>query len=532
MTVVTEPERAAPTTPPSRPPAWQAALAGAVAAGVALAVTELVGALASRGPSLITAVGSRFIDRTAGTLKDVAINLFGTNDKAALITGIVVLSLLAGAILGVASVERRWIGAVGFAAFGAVGVLAGVDTPLTSTVAIVFAALVGSAAGIGVLLWLLRLATRGQAADEPATHVTEDPRVKTPDRRTFLYAAAGTAALAVVATAASRGLRSRRTVSRGTTDVALPSPKTSVPVPASQPFQVDGLSPYITPNADFYRIDTALLVPQVDAASWTVDITGMVDRPLTFSYDDLLGMDLVQQPVTLSCVSNEVGGDLVGNAVWLGVPLPALLERAGVQSGATQIVGRSVDGFTVGFPTDVALDGRVALVAVGMNGEPLPVVHGFPARLVVAGLYGYVSATKWLKEIELTRLEDFDAYWVPRGWAKEAPIKTESRIDVPRGGAALQAGSVNVAGVAWAPTRGISAVELQVDDGPWQPAELGAVASKNTWALWRFVWDATPGDHQLSVRATDDTGATQTAEVRPPPPDGATGYHVRRVTVT
>jgi DMSO/TMAO reductase YedYZ molybdopterin-dependent catalytic subunit len=531
LTIVAEPERAAPTTPPSRSPGWLAALAGAVAAGVALAVTELVGAFASSGPSLITAVGSRFIDQTAGTLKDVAINLFGTNDKAALITGIVVVSLLAGGILGWASAKRRWIGVVGFAVFGVVGVVAGVDTPLTSTAAIIVAAIAGTAAGIATLFWLLRLATPRPAAEQDVAPAAEDPRVKVPDRRTFLAAAAGATALAVVTAAGSRGLRSRRTVSRGRTDVTLPAPKTSVPLPASQPFQVDGLSPYITPNADLYRIDTALLVPQVDAATWKVDITGMVDRPLTFTYDDLLRMDLIEAPVTLSCVSNEVGGDLVGNADWLGVPLPALLDQAGVQPGATQIVGRSVDGFTVGFPTEIALDGRTAMVAVGMNGEPLPVIHGFPARLVVAGLYGYVSATKWLKEIELTRLEDFDAYWVPRGWAKEAPIKTESRIDVPRGGT-LAAGPVTVAGVAWAPTRGISRVEVQVDDGPWHMAELGTVASKNTWALWRLTWDATPGDHRLSVRATDGTGAVQTAEISPPPPDGATGYHVRRVTIT
>ncbi len=241
-----------------------------------------------------------------------------------------------------------------------------------------------------------------------------------------------------------------------TEGVELPEPVKTVPLPASQPFTVPGLSPYVTPNADFYRIDTALFVPRVSADGWSVAVHGMVDHPFELTYDELLAMPMVEEPVTISCVSNEVGGDLIGNAVWRGVPLPTLLERAGVQPGATQIVGRSVDDFTVGFPTELALDGRTALVAVGMNGEPLPAKHGFPARLIVAGLYGYVSATKWLRDIVLTRLEDFDAYWVPRGWAKEGPIKTESRIDVPRGGASVAAGRVAVAGVAWAPTRGIS----------------------------------------------------------------------------
>ncbi|MGH9132628.1 MAG: molybdopterin-dependent oxidoreductase, partial [Ilumatobacteraceae bacterium] len=310
-----------------------------------------------------------------------------------------------------------------------------------------------------------------------------------------------------------------------------PRPASTAVVPASPSFAVPGLSPYITPNTDFYRIDTALVVPQVDAAGWRLDVTGLVERPFSLGYDELLAMDAVEETVTLQCVSNEVGGDLVDNAVWQGVPLAALLVRAGVGDDATQIVGRSVDRWTAGFPTDLARDGRVALVAYAMNGEPLPTRHGFPARLVVAGLYGYVSATKWLREIELTTWDAFDGYWISRGWSKDGPIKTMSRIDVPRGGDRLAAGRTAVAGVAWAPSRGVHAVEVRVDDGDWQPARLGDVASENTWVQWLYEWDAAPGDHTISVRAVDGDGDVQTGDIASPAPDGATGWHTRRVSV-
>ena len=292
-----------------------------------------------------------------------------------------------------------------------------------------------------------------------------------------------------------------------------------------------GLSPVITPTRDFYRIDTALVLPDVDPANWSLRVDGMVDNPLTITFDDLLAMPMVEQVITIACVSNPVGGDLVGTAVWQGVPLADLLAEAGVRPGAEQLVGRSVDGFTVGFPTSAATDGRAALVAVGMNGEPLPVRHGFPARLVVSGLYGYVSATKWLSQIELTTWDGFDAYWIPRGWAKEAPVRTQSRIDVPTTRATLRPGPVPVAGVAWAPNVGIASVEVQVDDGPWQQAELSEPLADDAWRQWQYVWDATPGLHRLRVRATDRTGATQPEGPRPVLPDGAEGWHTRRVTV-
>ncbi len=287
-----------------------------------------------------------------------------------------------------------------------------------------------------------------------------------------------------------------------------------------------GITPLVVPSDDFYLIDTALTKPQVDPANWSLTIKGMVDREVTYTYQDLLDRAETIAPVTLSCVSNEVGGDLVGNAVWRGLPLIELLDEAGVQPGATQIASRSVDGWSCGFPTEVAYDGRTALVAVGMNGEPLPIRHGFPARLVVAGLYGYVSATKWLSEIELTTLEDFDGYWIPRGWSKLGPVKTQSRIDTPSQGDTVEAGTVvPIAGVAWAPDRGVAKVEVRVDEGEWVEAQLGESLGPDAWVQWLVPWEATEGRHVVQVRATDGTGETQTATPAPPAPDGAQGWH-------
>ncbi|WP_143447856.1 molybdopterin-dependent oxidoreductase, partial [Kineosporia sp. R_H_3] len=351
----------------------------------------------------------------------------------------------------------------------------------------------------------------------------------TTGRRPVVVAAAAAAALG--AAAAGSAVLVRRTRTPAPLAVDLPVTVSGTAVPSTEPLAVPGLSPYVTPVDRFYRIDTALLVPHPDARQWRLTVDGAVDRPVTLTYGDLLELATAAEPVTLSCVSNEVGGDLVGNALWQGVPLSTLLDRAGVRPGGSQILGHSLDGFTAGFPTALALDGRPALVAVGMNGEPLPAEHGYPARIVVAGLYGYVSAVKWLSRIELTGWDDADGYWIPRGWSKEGPIKTQSRIDVPRAGDVLTPGRVVVAGVAWAPTRGIRAVEVQVDDGPWERADVGAVASANTWAQWRWTWDATAGTHTLAVRAIDGTGDPQVAAPHEPAPSGATGLHRREVTI-
>jgi DMSO/TMAO reductase YedYZ molybdopterin-dependent catalytic subunit len=283
------------------------------------------------------------------------------------------------------------------------------------------------------------------------------------------------------------------------------------------------VAPFVTRNADFYRVDTALIVPQVRTEDWSLRVTGMVDEPFELAFDELLARDLVEADITMTCISNPVGGDLVGNARWLGVPVRDLLDRAGVRRGADQLVGRSVDGYTCGFPVSAAYD-RDCLVALGMNGEPLPLRHGFPARLVTPGLYGYVGSTKWLTELEVTTFSAFDQYWVPRGYAERAPIKTMARIDTPRSAQRVSAGRVPAAGVAWAQTRGIDAVEVRVDDGEFEPAELADELSDATWRQWRFDWDATPGNHTLTVRAVDGTGETQIEQRTDVLPDGASGW--------
>jgi DMSO/TMAO reductase YedYZ molybdopterin-dependent catalytic subunit len=320
----------------------------------------------------------------------------------------------------------------------------------------------------------------------------------------------------------------------GTATTTLPRAATVATIPAGAELSTPGLSPLVVPNDEFYRIDTALIVPSVDVDTWRLSIHGMVDRPITLSYADLGQLPLFEQYVTISCVSNEVGGNLVGNAKWTGVHLRDVLAMAGVQAGATQLVGRSADGWTAGMPTAWVMDSaREPMIALKMNDAPLPRVHGFPARLIIPGLYGYVSATKWLTDLELTTLEAFDGYWVPLGWAKEGPILTQSRIDVPKNGASVPAGRVPIAGVAWAPDRGIRKVEVAID-GVWQEAQLSTPISAATWVQWLVAWDAEsagPGNHTIEVRATDGTGAVQTADRTPPAPDGARGHHAIRVSV-
>ena len=349
-------------------------------------------------------------------------------------------------------------------------------------------------------------------------------------RRRFLKVLGVAALVAAVSGVSGRLLTSRRAVTSARNAVVLPAPVATAPtVPAGA--EVSGVTPYVSSNDAFYRIDTALYPPQVDPANWTLKIHGMVRNPITISWAELLQRPMIERYVTLACVSNEVGGDLIGNALWLGTPIKALLDEAQPLPDADQVIQRSVDGWTCGSPTAVLRDGRDALLAVGMNGKPLPVDHGFPVRMVVPGLYGYVSACKWITEIELSRFVDFDAYWVPRGWSQQAPIKTESRIDTPRDGAKRSAGPVTVAGVAWAQHRGIAKVEVQVDGGEWMTATLAATVSADTWRQWSLQWMATTGQHVIRVRATDTTGETQTSTPAAPAPNGATGWHSVSVTV-
>jgi DMSO/TMAO reductase YedYZ molybdopterin-dependent catalytic subunit len=339
------------------------------------------------------------------------------------------------------------------------------------------------------------------------------------------------AALAAVTGGAGNLFARRFRADASRADVRIPAPASAAGTASGAGLDVAGLGPFFTPNDRFYRVDTALLVPALMAEDWRLRIHGMVEREITLDYATLLARPLIERDITLACVSNPVGGPYVGNARWVGAPLRDLLEEAGVRAGADQIVSRSVDGFTVGTPTAVAMDGRDAMLAVAMNGEPLPIDHGFPVRMVVPGLYGYVSATKWIVDIELTTFAAYDPYWIERGWAERAPIKTMSRIDTPTGLRDLRPGPVPVAGVAWAQHRGIDRVEIRIDDGPWRPAELAAADTPDTWLQWVATWDATPGDHRLQVRATDASGQTQPAERVPPFPDGATGHHTILVHV-
>jgi len=514
-----------------------------VAAAMALAVGELISTLSPKEQSLVGGVGDAFIDGPGQSVAKPAIALFGTNDKLALVIGIVIVSLLLGRWVGRAAVARPWIGPAAFAAFGLAGAAAGAADNLTDPGWAMASAVGAATAGSATLWLLLGVAATGRTLPMTTTRTVTQPitvpGAQAGDRRAFFLWAGAAGAFAATAAVASRSLRGPSAAEQARASLQLPAVDGAAAVPsainpsatAQATFEVADLSPYITPNDRFYRIDTALVTPEIDPASWKLEVIGKVDRPFELTFDELLDLPMIEAPVTLSCVSNEVGGTLVGNAVWQGVPLSTILERAGVQPGGEQLVGRSVDGFTVGFPTEAALDGRVAMVAVGMNGEPLPVDHGFPARLVVAGLYGYVSATKWLGQIELTGWDDFDAYWIPRGWSKEAPVKTQSRIDVPRNRQDVTPGPTPIAGVAWAPGRGISKVEVQVDGGEWREAQLGPVLSNDTWRQWVATWDATPGDHEVRVRATDNEGETQTEKRATPAPDGATGWHLRRFTV-
>jgi DMSO/TMAO reductase YedYZ molybdopterin-dependent catalytic subunit len=520
------------------------ALSGALAGCAALAVAELVSVWVRPQAGPIVAVGSAAIDRTPAAVKDWAIRNFGTNDKLVLQLGILAVLALCALVLGVVALRyRRW-GAAGVLLFGVVGAAAAISRPdsagltdaLPSVLGAVFAA---------VLLYLLigRLVFRepGPHPSDRAVAAEGDASAAAGwDRRGFVIAASAAALASAGAGIAGRALNGSgsRAALASRTDVSLPSPASpAAPVPRGAQLRIPGVSRFMTPNRDFYRVDTALVVPKVDATAWRLRIHGKgMARPATLTFDDLLRRELIERDITLTCVSNEVGGPYVGNARWIGVRLADLLAEYGVRppskgGPADQLVARSVDGMTFGTPVEDVMDGRDALLAVGMNGEPLPFVHGFPVRMVVPGLYGYVSACKWIQDVELTTFDAYDTYWVKRKWAREAPIKTQSRIDTPKPFARPAAGTVMVAGVAWAQRRGIDKVEIRVDDGPWQQARLAAEDSRDTWRQWSYAWQATKGGHTLTVRATDRTGAVQTVRRTGTVPDGASGRHSVVVTV-
>ncbi|MGD9753330.1 MAG: molybdopterin-dependent oxidoreductase [Acidimicrobiia bacterium] len=519
---------ARPTADPGRP---LAAVIGVAAAVVALGVAELTSSLQRRWRSPILDVGDGVVDRVPPAVKDLAIEQLGTNDKPALLVGIGLLVAAGAAALGVVARRSRAAATAGVIAFGVFGVLAATGRRGASAGAGI-PSLAGAIAGAAVLWWAMGVVSTGERSLSGTA--ADDGTGPMRSRRSVLGQGAALAAglVAMGSAAGGAGVLLARRFGAAASRAAVVLPPADVPrppPPAGLDVGVDGVAPFFTPNADFYRIDTALTVPQVPLDQWALRITGMVERERTFRFDDLLRRTLHEYDITLTCVSNTVGGALVGTARWLGVRLDELLDEVGVRPGADQVVGRSVDGYTAGFPLAAVADGRDAIVAVAMNGEPLPLEHGFPARLVVPGLYGYVSATKWLTEIELTTFEDLAAYWVPRGYARHAPIKLMSRIDSIDGLGTLTRSADGVAaigGVAWAQTRGVAGVEVQIDDGPWVAAELGTALGADTWRQWAYRWTPTgTGRTSIRCRAIAVGGEIQTAERAEPLPDGATGHH-------
>ena len=519
------------STSPSAPPLTlgprtAAAIAGAVAAGVAIGASQLLAGFLPGAPSLVVAIGQAVIDLQPPGAKDLVVGLFGTNDKLALEIVIVVVALGIAAGVGVVARRRFGIAALVFVLAGIAGAAAALRDPRNDPLLTFIAAAVATAVGLQALSWLVAATTSRMTATNSARTTATTPDWS---RRAFLTKAGALSAVAVGAGIGGRALVDGQRSSVGAAKTLIPHPTRLATLPPGATLPVDGITPIVVPNGRFYRIDTALLVPNVDVNSWQLRIHGLVDRETTLTFGQLVELGTFEQYVTIACVSNLVGGDLVGNAKWTGVKLRDVLAIAGVRPEATQLVGRSVDGWTAGMPTAWVMDNaREPMIAVEMNDEPLPAIHGFPARLIVPGLYGYVSATKWLKELELTTLEAFDAYWVPLGWSKKAPILTQSRIDVP--GPSVAPGAVTVAGVAWAPDRGVSRVEVAVD-GEWRDATISAAISDATWVQWRTDWQATSGAHVLAVRATDGRGEVQTADQSQPAPDGARGYHTVTVNV-
>lgn len=503
---------------------WRPAAAGVSAALAGLGSAELAAALLAPAGSPILAVGALVIDLVPAWVKELVIGLFGTGDKAVLIVCVALGAVVLAAVAGILELRRPPFGRVLVVAAGGLAVVA----VLTRANSATFDALPSVIAMVVGAVMLTVLVTR-----LPRTSATASAAASGPDRRRFLAwtgASAGLGLLAVIG---------GQLVSAGTraTDAAralfdLPAPATpALPIPAGADLNVEGLSPVITPNLDFYRIDTALQVPRIDPESWTLRVTGMVEKEVELTFADLLALPLEESTTTLTCVSNPVGGDLIGNATWLGYPIRLLLARAKPLPGADMVLSRSQDGWTASTPLEILTDDRNAILAVGMNGVPLPLEHGYPVRMVVPGLYGYVSATKWVVELNVTRFDRETAYWTDRGWSERGPVKLSSRIDVPRSNTRAAVGPITVAGVAWSQHVGIRSVQVQVDEGPWNEATLAEAISADTWRQWSWQWTATNGRHILRVRATDAEGLVQTSVVRDVIPDGATGLADIAVTV-
>jgi DMSO/TMAO reductase YedYZ molybdopterin-dependent catalytic subunit len=502
-------------------------IAGVAAASVSLGVAQLVGIAFGARADARAAIGSAAVDLTPGPIKEWAIQTLGSLDK--LFVAVVVLVVIAtiAAIAGTLETRRRPLGSAVIAAAGVLGCIAVLSRPGAAALDTI-PTVAGAACGVAALrLLTLRFWSGPRDPEDSANHGEPDAG----RRRLVMLGLLGLGVVSgVVGAVITRLVHS---VAADRNSFTLPRPRTSAPpIPADvQPNGV-ALPSFVTASADFYRVDTALSVPQLSHGDWRLRIHGMVDREATYSFNDLADFDVVEMVTTLTCVSNPVGGSLISTGVWIGYRVADLLARAGVHADADMLLSTSIDGFTAGTPVEALTDGRDALLAVGLNGQPLPIEHGYPARLVVPGLYGYVSATKWVVDMELTRFDRAEAYWTRMGWAPRAPIKTESRIDVPKGGQTVPMGPVVFGGVAWAQNRGVRAVEVLIDDGVWQPAEQGASYSNQTWRLWSFPWQAKgPGKHTITVRATDNTGAVQTADQVETVPDGATGWHTVHFTV-
>jgi DMSO/TMAO reductase YedYZ molybdopterin-dependent catalytic subunit len=532
---VTQARPKTPAAPNTRARRLAAAAAGVASAVLGAGLGELTAAIVAPGASPFASIGSALIDLAPPWAKDTAIALFGTNDKAALLIGIGTALVLVAAGAGLLELWRAWSGRIVMLAFGAIGIVAAMTRADAGFLDWIPSAVAGFAAAVALWLLVKRIpaaATTPVPDDAPARAAVAERAGL--ERRTFLgwtIAAAGIGVLAAVGGTLLRAGANAVTAVRQA--IKLPAPAVAAPpIPAGAELDIPGLASVVTPNASFYRIDTALIVPQVDPADWKLRIYGMVENEVELTWDELLALPLEESVTTLTCVSNEVGGDLIGNAVWLGYPIRELLKRVKPTSDADMVLSQSIDGFTASTPLEVLQDeGRNAILAVGMNGEPLPPEHGFPVRMVVPGLYGYVSATKWVTELKLTRFDLSHAYWTDRGWSEKGPIKLESRVDVPKRGQGLKAGDTVIAAVAWQQHVGVDKVEVRIDEGEWVPATLATEISNDTWVQWSHPWKAEKGDHVIQCRATSKTGEVQTETEAPPAPDGATGWHWRTVTV-
>jgi DMSO/TMAO reductase YedYZ molybdopterin-dependent catalytic subunit len=536
--------------------AGRGAISGILAGAVAVGISQLVAGITGPGGAPVVAVGEASIDAAPPAVKNFAISAFGSNDKLVLLCGIGAVLTILAAVIGVLALRKLWHGLAGLGVFAVIGLIAAATRP-TATAAYVLPTLAGAAAGAYLLMRLTRAAdpaaVRARAA-QPGAQTDAQPAaggnwplgevpvrarpavpagLTQPERRKFLVTSVAAAGTAAVSGLGGRYLGEKTSVNQALRALRVPAPASLAPrLPTGSDFKIPGLSPFVTPNKSFYRVDTAIVLPEVLPASWHLRIHGMVQREINLSYAELIRRPLIEDYITLTCVSNPVAGPYAGNALWLGTSLRSLLREAGIKAGADQLYCTSSDGFTLGSPVQTAMDGRDSMLAIAMNGQALPVEHGFPVRMVVPGLYGYVSACKWIVDIEVTTYKANVAYWAQRGWSQTAPIKTESRIDVPSGLSQLKPGRNAIAGVAWAQHKGIEAVEVRVDSGPWKQANLATVPGIDTWRQWALNWDATPGKHLIEARATDQTGYTQTTLRQPPEPNGASGYPSVPVTVS